>query len=107
MLQKLITADVGQRLGSIVIELIAFGSALPTRDKASSAASLRIVRSAKNDGFFLSEPSTNFCNAATIEFSTSPGNSSPASLLTDKTYDVRVSLPSSIVGKYFSRPSES
>ena len=46
MFDQSMTADVGQRLGSIVIDPSSAGSTFCQRDTASTAASLRIERSA-------------------------------------------------------------
>ena len=80
MLNQSITADVGQKFGSIAIEVSISGAAWPARESASIAASLRMDRSAAGNGEYPhNEPATNFFRPASIWARWVAGTSHPAS----------------------------
>src|SRR5437867_13411681 len=103
-----ITADVGQRFGSIVMDVSIVGSAWPARASASITASLRMERSAvAQEEWPRIEPATNFLSADCILSRGSGGISQPASWARARIYAVRTSLPEVIWVKYLARPSAS
>src|SRR5208282_6124881 len=108
MLHQSMTAESGQRFGSIVIVLTSDALGLPYLASASIAASFRIGRSTTAKGSLReSFPSTKLISAPSIDARTSSGIERPASFDIASTYEVSTSLPSRIAEKYFSNPSES